>query len=155
LVDCRDYFLAQARMCGSNQKAPHHPLRHARRFVWPERHSTQRIRKFFSKRTGFLVVKRVLACNDLAGAEESMGDTPTQRELRSEFDRILAAHERRARLITQLHRQAIATANDLSPRQKTIEAGIAKDPRRRKTEAWLIAAGAIFVALGCLLAVLG
>jgi hypothetical protein len=49
-----------------------------------------------------------------------MGDTPTQRELRSEFDRILAAHERRARLITQLH-----------------------------------SAGAIFVALGCLLAVLG
>jgi post-segregation antitoxin (ccd killing protein) len=55
--------------------------------------------------------------------------------------------------------QAIATANDLSPRQKTIEAGIAKDARRRKTEAWLIAwliaAGAIFVALGCILAVVG
>jgi type VI protein secretion system component VasF len=88
-----------------------------------------------------------------------MSDTPTQRELRSEFDRILAAHERRARLITQLHRQAIATANDLSPRQKTIEAGIARDARRRKTEAWLIAwliaAGAIFVALGCILAVVG
>jgi ferric-dicitrate binding protein FerR (iron transport regulator) len=84
-----------------------------------------------------------------------MSDTPTQRELRSEFDRILAAHERRARLITQLHKQAIATANDLSPRQKTIEAGIAKDARRRKTEAWLYAAGAIFVALGCILAVLG
>jgi hypothetical protein len=79
-----------------------------------------------------------------------MSDTPTQRELQSEFDRILAAHERRGRLITQLHRQAIATANDLSPPQKSIEAGIAKD-----TEAWLIAAGAIFVSLGCILALLG
>jgi type VI protein secretion system component VasF len=84
-----------------------------------------------------------------------MSETPTQRELRFDFDRILAAHERRARLITQLHRQAIATANDLSPRQKTIEAGIAKGARRQKVEAWLIAAGAIFVALGCILAVLG
>jgi hypothetical protein len=76
-----------------------------------------------------------------------MSDTPTQRELRSEFDLILAAHEGRARLTTQLHRQAIATANDLSARQKAIKASIAKDARRRKTEAWLIAAGAIFVSL--------
>ena len=66
-----------------------------------------------------------------------MSDTPTKREHRSEFDRILAAHERRARLITQLHKQAIATANDLSARQKAIKAGIVKDPRRREAEAWM------------------
>ena len=52
-------------------------------------------------------------------------DTPTQRGLPPELDRI--AHERRARLTAQLHRQAIATANDMSARQKAIEAGIAQD----------------------------
>jgi hypothetical protein len=51
-----------------------------------------------------------------------------------------------------LHRQAIATANDLLTQRKAIEAGHAKDAQRRKTEAWLIAAGAIIVALGCILA---
>ena len=35
------------------------------------------------------------------------------------------AHERRA-TNPQLHRQAIATANDMSARQKAFEAGIAK-----------------------------
>ena len=81
-----------------------------------------------------------------------MSDTPTHRGLPPERDRI--AHERRARLIAQMHRQAIATAKDMSARQKAIEAGIAKDARRRKTEARLIAAGAVIVALGCILAVL-
>ena len=81
-----------------------------------------------------------------------MSDTPIRREAPPRLDRVLAAYERRARLIAQLHRQAIATANDLSARHKAIEAGHAKDARRRKTEAWLIAAGAIIVALGCILA---
>ena len=53
-----------------------------------------------------------------------MRETPTQRGLPPELDRI--AHERRAQLIAQLHRQAIATANDLSARQKAIKAGLAK-----------------------------
>ena len=57
-----------------------------------------------------------------------MRDTPTQRGLPPELDR--ASHERRARLIAQLHRQAIATANDLAVRQKAIKADIAKDARR-------------------------
>ena len=81
-----------------------------------------------------------------------MSDTPTQRGPPARPDRVLAAHERRARLIAQLHRQAIATANDLLTQRKAIEAGHAKDAQRRKTEAWLIAAGAIIVALGCILA---
>ena len=82
-----------------------------------------------------------------------MSDTPTHRGLPPERDRI--AHERQARLIAQLHRQAIATANDLLTQRKGIEASIAKDAPRRNTEAWLIAAGAVIVALGCILAVLG
>ena len=81
-----------------------------------------------------------------------MSDTPTQRGLPPELDR--TAHERRARLIAQLHRQAIATANDMSARQNAIKE-ITKDARRRKAEAWLIAAGAFIVAVGCILAVLG
>ena len=59
----------------------------------------------------------------------SMNDTPTQHGLPPELDRI--AHERRARLIAQLHRQAMATANDLAVRQTAIKADIAKDARRQ------------------------
>ena len=50
---------------------------------------------------------------------------------------------RRARLIAQLHEEAIATANDPSARHN-----------RRKAEALLIAAGAFVIAAGCILAVL-
>ena len=66
-----------------------------------------------------------------------MSDTPIRREPPPQLGRVLAAHERRARLIAQLHEQAIATANDLSARQKAIRAGVAKDARRRKVEAWV------------------
>jgi acyl transferase domain-containing protein len=55
----------------------------------------------------------------------------------TKLDRVLAAHERRARLIAQLHEQAIAIANDLSAQHKAVRANIAKDARRRKAEAWL------------------
>ena len=81
-----------------------------------------------------------------------MSDTPTQHGLPPELDRI--AHERRTRLIAQLHRQAMATANDLAVRQTAIKADIAKDARRRKIEAWLFVASAIIVALGAVLALL-
>jgi hypothetical protein len=47
-----------------------------------------------------------------------MSDTPTQRGPPARLDRVLAAYERRARLIAQLHRQAIATANDLLTQRK-------------------------------------
>ena len=81
-----------------------------------------------------------------------MSDTPIRREPPPKLDRDLAAHERRARLIAQLHEQAIATANDLSAQHKAIRADIAKDARRRKAEAWLFSAGAFLLALGCIVA---
>ena len=49
----------------------------------------------------------------------------------SQLDRDPAAHERRVRLIAELHEQAIATANDLSARHKAIRADFARDARRR------------------------
>jgi len=53
-----------------------------------------------------------------------MSDLPTQRELTT-------AHEGRARIIAELHKQAIATA---------IKAKIAK---------WLFVVGTVLLALGC------
>ena len=82
-----------------------------------------------------------------------MSDAPMQRNPAAKLDQVLTAHERRARLIAQLHEQAIATANDLSAQQKAITAGIAKNARRRKAEAWLFSAGAFLLALGCIIAV--
>jgi len=76
-----------------------------------------------------------------------MSEMSTQRQVRT-------AHERRARLIAQMHRQAMETANELLTQHKAIEADltkVAKDARRRRTEA---IAGAFVVALGCLLALL-
>jgi hypothetical protein len=67
--------------------------------------------------------------------------TKTQRELR--------AHERRARLIAELHRQA--TANDLLALDKAIRAEITK---RQETVFWMSIAGAFIVALGSILALL-
>ena len=83
-----------------------------------------------------------------------MSDTPIRREPPPKLDRVLAAYERRARLIAQLHEQAIATANDLSARHKAIRADFAKDARRRKAEARFFSAGAFLLALGCIVAVL-
>jgi hypothetical protein len=67
--------------------------------------------------------------------------TKTQRELR--------AHERRAGLIAELHRQA--TANDLLAQDKAIRAEITK---RQETVFWMSIAGAFIVALGSILALL-
>ena len=82
-----------------------------------------------------------------------MSDTPIRREPPPKLDRDPAAHERRARLIAQLHEQAIATANDLSARHKAIRADFAKDARRRKAAARFFSAGAFLLALGCIVAV--
>ena len=85
-----------------------------------------------------------------------MSDTPIQRKPPPKIDRALAAHERRARLIAQLHEQALATASDLAPQRKAITAVTIKDGLRRKAEPWLCASiflltlGGI-VAMGCLL----
>ena len=85
---------------------------------------------------------RILACN--AGLAQGV-EMPTQQQVRT-------AHERRARLIAQLHEQAIATASDLSAQHKAIRSDIAEDARRRKAEAWLFSVGAFLLALGCIVA---
>jgi hypothetical protein len=81
-----------------------------------------------------------------------MSDTPIQRKPPPTLDRVLAAHERRARIIAHLHEQAIATASDLAAQHKAIRADIAKDARRRKAEAWLFSVGAFLLALSCIVA---
>jgi hypothetical protein len=78
-----------------------------------------------------------------------MSDTPTQRKPPPRLDRVLAARQRRARIIAQLHAQAIATANDLAAPGKAIRASTAKDG---KAEAWFCA-GALLLALGAIVAV--
>jgi hypothetical protein len=64
-----------------------------------------------------------LGCNAALAQRTVTSDIPMQRELMPNIDRVVGAHERRARLIA--HEQAIATANDLSAQQKAIGAGIA------------------------------
>jgi hypothetical protein len=55
-----------------------------------------------------------------------MRSTPIQRKTPPRLDRIQAAHERRARVIAEMHKQAIATANALSVQYKAIRADTAK-----------------------------
>ena len=81
-----------------------------------------------------------------------MSDTPIQRKLPPKLDRVLVAHERRARLIAQLHAQAIAAASDLSAQRKAIRAGTAMDAGRGKAEAWFCAS-VFLLALGCIVTV--
>jgi hypothetical protein len=69
------------------------------------------------------------------------------------LNRVLAAHERRARLIAQLHEQAIATANDLSAQRTATRASVAQNVQRRKFEDLLFSAKAFLLALGCIVAV--
>ena len=71
----------------------------------------------------------------------------TQRGFPPGLDRI--AYERRARIIAQLHKQAIA--NDLSAQDKAIRADITT---RQETVFWTSIAGAFIVALGSILALL-
>jgi hypothetical protein len=63
----------------------------------------------------------------------------------------LAAHERRAGLISQLHKQATGAADDPAW-QKTLKARIDKDARRRRIIAWLFAGTAFVLASGCVVA---
>ena len=80
-----------------------------------------------------------------------MSDTPIQRKPPPKVDRVLAAHERRARVIAELHEQAVVTANALSAQRKVTRADTA-DARRGKDEAWFCA-GVFLLALGCIVAV--
>ena len=82
-----------------------------------------------------------------------MSNTPIQRKPAPKLDRVLAAHERRARLIAELHEQAIVTANaSFGSAQGVFRAGTAKDAGRGKAEAWFCA-GVFLLALGCIVAV--
>jgi hypothetical protein len=80
-----------------------------------------------------------------------MSDAPIQRKPPPKLDYVRAAHERRARIIAQLHAQAIAAASDLAIQGEPITAGTAKDAGRGKAEAWFCA-GAFLLALGCIVA---
>jgi hypothetical protein len=86
-----------------------------------------------------------------------MRDTPN-REPSTNLHRVLAAHKRRARIIAQLHKQAIAAANkandDLSAQHQAINAGIAKHSRWRKADG-VIATGLLkMIAVTILIAAL-
>src|SRR5262245_20336808 len=58
----------------------------------------------------------------------------------------VASHERRAGLIAQLHKQAIAAVDDMPAWQKIIEALIDRDARRHKVTTWLFAGTVSIVA---------
>ena len=79
-----------------------------------------------------------------------MSDTPIQRKPPPALDRGPTAHQRRARIIAQLQRQAIAAAGDLSA--QATRRGSARHAGRGKAEAWLCA-GVFLLALGCILVV--
>jgi hypothetical protein len=86
-----------------------------------------------------------------------MSDTPTQRNPPPTLDRILTAHQRRARIIAQLRERAIAATDELSAQHKEIGVEIANAVRRRKAFACLFVAGAAawvgcIVVLGLLVA---
>ena len=57
-----------------------------------------------------------------------------QRERPLKLDRVLTAHERRARLIAKMHRQAMETANNLLNQHQGIEAGLVKVAKDRGAE---------------------
>ncbi len=75
-----------------------------------------------------------------------MSDTPTQRNSPPTLDRILTAHQRRARIIAQLRERAIAAADELSA-QHQARGEITAALRRRKI--WFVA-GAVVWGLGCI-----
>jgi hypothetical protein len=86
-----------------------------------------------------------------------MSDTPAHQE-QPKLDHVLAAHKRRARLIAQLHEQAITAANDLSAPQNANKADTKKHTRWQKADRMIatailkmIAAAILIAALGCIL----
>jgi hypothetical protein len=65
-------------------------------------------------------------------------------------DDLVEAHQRRARIIADLHQQAIATAHEQSEQLKDIGPQIAEALRRYKTKRCLFVTGIIFWALAIL-----
>ena len=84
-----------------------------------------------------------------------MRDTP-QGEPSTKLRRVLAAHRRRARIIAQLHDQAIAAANaDRLAQQTAIKARITRHSRWGKADG-VIATGILkMIAVTILIAALG
>jgi hypothetical protein len=81
-----------------------------------------------------------------------MSDAPIQRKSPTKLDYALAAHERRAQLIAQLHKQAVATASDLAVRRKASTKVIIMGDGHRKVEPWLCMS-AFLLTLGGIVAV--
>ena len=78
-----------------------------------------------------------------------MSNTPTLREQRE-------AHDRRARIIDQLHAQATATADHLLAQHRAIEAKIRAIVLRRRARFFLLIGVTFLVlALACLSALAG
>ena len=85
---------------------------------------------------------------DLARAELLHRSFPNSQTATLAAAQEVAAHERRAGLIAQLHKEALAAA-DMSAWQRTLKARIDKDALRRKITVWIFAGIAFVVALAC------
>jgi hypothetical protein len=80
-----------------------------------------------------------------------MSDSPTRRKPPPRPVRVLMAHQRRARIIAQLHAQAIATANDLAAQPNAIRTSTVRNAGHGKAEAWFCTV-AFLLALGAIVA---
>jgi hypothetical protein len=67
----------------------------------------------------------------------------------------LAAHERRARIINQLHKEAIGTAEYRSTQRREATGKIVKALRWRKAKAWFYVAIMFAFGLACVCALVG
>jgi hypothetical protein len=81
-----------------------------------------------------------------SGADrKAVSNTPTLRERRE-------AHNRRARIIDQLHAQATATSNHVLARHKVVEAHVRGTMLWRRAKFMLIGIAFMVFGLACLLA---
>jgi hypothetical protein len=67
----------------------------------------------------------------------------------------ITAHERRARVIAQLHELAISAGNDQASRSEAKIAEIVRVMRQRRVKGWLFVAAMMVFAIACLAAVVG
>jgi hypothetical protein len=93
------------------------------------------------------LVKHLGSCNVAIG-EKAVGDTFEKNER-------LAAHERRARIIDRLHKEAIKTAEYRSTQRKEATAKIVKSPRWRRAKVWFYVAIMFAFGLACVCALVG
>jgi hypothetical protein len=67
----------------------------------------------------------------------------------------ITAHERRAQVIAQLHKQAISAGNDQASRSEAKIAEIVRVMRQRRVKGWLFVAAMTVFAIACIAAVVG